>query len=532
MASIASCPTCAAQLAIPDHVVPSAEVQCPECAARFNLSDSVPIVLPAVRIVEKSSAAKSEPGTLPGFDLPEPASDEPQEQESPPVSPSFELPSFEPDGSSDEHVSSHELPENPPQQSSPRQTHAESSRAEPLRESLSDWRKRLKGAISQTSSTISFDSTQLSAKLAENLNLDEQIEPDVQTPEDIPLQESDLVESPPLDSRHAVDADQESEGWANEVAFLDDQPKETSGTSRRGSRRIGPRVAAVVAGPLVGVGLGLYALLWIAGPQADYLRLSQWLPQVLLPLQDEDVGTPEQELLAEGVPAAEMRVDDEDFTPEQPSEVTTRVRYDREVHTASAHQPVSTSKPISEESLQEFENRVLAADPALIELVENDLSTNQSVAKKGRAYMTLCALAERMEIIDHPRLNPRALSLLLQSKHFFRKAAGDVTGQGDLAQVVNRWWLYEQRPNQGLFLAGRIQKGIRAGEKVVYLLQLDESAELEPIPLVVDEHQFPIGSRIGAAGMIVNDAPGEIPGYDAGYNKVVESYFSFSLEAD
>ena len=63
MASIATCPGCTAQLAIPESAAADSLVLCPECAVEFVLSETIQLNLPRAKILsprEKTSPAVEE----------------------------------------------------------------------------------------------------------------------------------------------------------------------------------------------------------------------------------------------------------------------------------------------------------------------------------------------------------------------------------------------------------------------------------------------------------------------------------------
>ena len=80
MASIATCPGCTAQLAIPEATAADSRVLCPECAVEFSLADTIQLTLPKAMILPPNestpvvAAASSEevarPADAPAKDAP------------------------------------------------------------------------------------------------------------------------------------------------------------------------------------------------------------------------------------------------------------------------------------------------------------------------------------------------------------------------------------------------------------------------------------------------------------------------------
>ncbi len=289
---------------------------------------------------------------------------------------------------------------------------------------------------------------------------------------------------------------------------------------RRVARSGFPKVAALAVGPVLGGVLGLYGLLWLGGAKADYVGLAQVLPASLLPV---GFGEPSSGEVRDVAPLAEAS------SPglmaklrEQPA----AMKRDDAVKPASATEPVPPVISSVRIKADEFGALVDAAEAALPEFVAGDLSTNESVKRKGQAYMALCRLAEQIDFAQQLGLAPAVQAKASQALQIYQRTASQADLSHDLAHIAGRWWEYDKRPSPGIFLSGEVQETQPVGSGMLCWVKLSEQSTVPAIPIWFKHDRYQTGDRIGIVGSVVTD-PDNIPQGFSG-NQVVIAGYSFA----
>ncbi len=529
MASLATCPLCAKQLAVPKEASADDRAQCPECDATFLLSSTFQVALPMLRLLAPS----------------EEEIEEPPEEAAAAIQPRS-LSDFSP-------VSENKSPAEEPKQSS-----SETAAVE----SLSSWEARLKKAIER-------DSSDLAGELPSKKELDakedakETAAPTPAPAAFIPQPEFEFqLDSTPAEMPHAAEiesakeaaqvnllAARDAQSFAEELEITETaeiaptvavtkKPERHLNTSpARPTRGFSPlKVAAALLGPgVVGIFLGLYALLWIKGPGGDVMNLAHYLPTSMLPYAESveempanemDVAGEMEQLLADSPPQENLSVLSEPL-PSEPEPQPQPPRRDETVQLATAEEPLppaTISLPAS------FSQLLAAAQTAQPGLIEGDLSNNAAVAQKGQAYMAVCRLAQEIEWIREPSLDANSQTQIAAAQAIFDGIATEGSALRDLASIVSRWWGYEARPNQGIFLVGQIRNVQPLGGQTLCYVALDEPSTATVIPVLLDRPPAQGASRILVVGKIVAQPQSNLQGFAVDLPQVVVAPYSRTLQ--
>jgi len=487
MASLATCPQCAKQLAIPEGASSDDRAQCPECDATFLLSNAFQTSLPIARILEPIEASQT-------AEVPEP-------------------PPLETAGNSSYDIPTATSNTNDLDGGQP------SSKA-PSVASLASWESRLKNAIER-------DETELK----DQNNTVETLVTKPRFPS--PDFEFDLDPSPAEESLETEnESSTEAEPIAAEFAVTAEESELTARLNAlpaKRSRGFSPlRLAAVLIGPgFVGVVVGLYALLWIKGPSGDLLNLAQYLPEAVLPAMPvssefnaSKEATPPT--VAEDLLVAKSPPDEEQLEAE-PADI----HRDEEVRMAVAEQPA----PQALRALPDIFGELLAAArTAMPALIEGDLSTNDAVSRKGKAYMAVCQLAQQFEAIRLPGLDAKSQAEAASAQELFDSVAANSSALSDLASITSRWWGYESRPNEGIFVVGRIRDTQPMGGRTLCYVMLDEPAAATIIPVLLDQPPGRDGDRVVVVGSIVVEPRNNLPNFIINMPQVVVAPYSRVLQ--
>ena len=561
MAQLATCPGCTSQLALPEAATLSDRVRCPRCGQKFPLMESVQFSIPNAElitdeIVEETKPYRSSLQPVPGAETYEPAPYESETYEDP----------YEPSKGPDETETA----------------------PFPVSATLSDWEARLKKAIAGqpedttekvaepaeesysvekpaiTEKFILPDYAALKESLSAKLNSVDQ---------DFEVPEADLTPTEPFPSRETLETWSADDAYTPETReyspeTLDAAEEEpTVSTSFDQTITNGPAVVAVdpvittsprhkkkrsIARTLasaslgvVGIPLGLYALLWLRGPAGDMAGIAQYLPSFMLPASfdsfHDDTNTqalvaddlePTEDPLVEEM--AETLPDNETATPLAEAEPET-ILDDPEVEPATATAPAPEDVTYQGPKFElvdpaEFNALFAAAEQAAPILAEGDLNSKESVAKKGQAYMTFTKLAEKFSYINQPgqTLDQAAQAALAQQ--LIRTTLRKDVVKRDLPQIALRWWQYPERPSTGMVMIGKIEQlnATDAGTIAIASLGIDGVAPTVPILLGSTEHQE--GDIIGVVGTIMVNPAEQLPEVDPGLGTLLISQYSFPLE--
>jgi DNA-directed RNA polymerase subunit RPC12/RpoP len=549
MAQLATCPGCTSQLALPEAATLSDRVRCPRCGQKFLLMESVQFSIPNAELIVEEEIEETKPyrsslQPVPGAETYEPA---------PYKSESYEDP--------------YETAKDPDEtETSPF----------PASATLSDWEARLKKAIAAGPEEVA-EPTEESYKVVKP-TIDEKFSmPDYaalkeslsaklnSVEQDFEVPEADLTPTEPFPSHETLEtwsaADEytpESLDAAEEEATVStsfdqtvtDGPSvvsvETDITTspRRKKKRSLTRTLASASLGVVGIPLGLYALLWLRGPSGDMAGIAQYLPSFMLPasfnelddsnsqaLVSDDLEPAEDELVEE---MAETLPENDAATPLAETQPET-ILDDPEVEPATATAPTPEQVTYQGPKFElvepaEFNALFAAAEEAAPILAEGDLNTKESVAKKGQAYMTFAQLAEKFSYINQPgqTLDQAAQAALAQQ--LIRTTLRKDVVKRDLPQIALRWWQYPERPSTGMVMIGKIEKldATDAGIVAIASLGIDGVAPTVPVLLGNTEHQE--GDIIGVVGTIMVNPAEQLPEVDPGLGPLLISQYSFPLE--
>ena len=133
-------------------------------------------------------------------------------------------------------------------------------------------------------------------------------------------------------------------------------------------------------------------------------------------------------------------------------------KQDQAVQTASAEQPVETPAIPENSDARQFGSLVSKAQQALPVFLQGDFSTQESIANKGRAYMTLCQLAEQFDFTHQPGLAPTLQSQVQSAQQLVSELFSNAKSRNDLASIASRWWSHPGRSNHGIIFSGEVQK--------------------------------------------------------------------------
>lgn len=499
MPSIATCPECAEQFALPEYAVGEDRAKCPKCEAEFLVADAHQRQLPVAKILE------------PQLELP--AEAEPEE----PIA----VPEFSPAFRSAETISDSGT--------------------------MSGWEQRLKKAIETTASEPSGE---LQSDSSESGSVSLESAPKFEFHMDPPLES-------PSQSSSASSLDlPDAEQWDEEMpaVFREEPPPEAVAAikpapalrkRRTGKSSFVNRASVVVVFGLIGLVLGQYALLWIRGPSADFLNIAGFLPSAIQPTPTSQIlapqlhrepslasdsapsETPELEPPREELPLAESTIEREPAPPVGPPPITR----DDEVQPAMAEMLDTRLLASTHTTYAEFAELVTGAEAAAPVLVSGDLKTLESARAKGHAYMAFCQLAERFDFVNELGLAIDAQHEATSAQALFRTTAAKAAPQNDFAVIVTRWWQHLERPEQGIFLVGRVQDVQTVGSHSLYQVAVVHAAESTLIPVLLDKETYQAGDQIGVVGTIVAEPRTVLRDFQADVPQLVVAQDSFVVPA-
>jgi len=520
MASIATCPQCARQLAVPESASSDDHAECPLCEATFLLANVVQLAVPPARIICMHEQAS----------------------EATPAEQAEEVPT----------------PTAPP----------EATTEASALDALPSWEARLKRAIEADATEMS-SSADIEIGTAENVaaepSLAEQHHFEFQlespTTPDAPACEPQHVPSEIEPSRSPGETFEAELGTPEEstlkhpTSAVEDHAAlaatlQTYARQRSQRRSWVKLPALVVSTSVLGTLLGLYALLWLRGPSADFLGLANVLPSAMLPatpMPDQETKlvvtelpdaanehpTPkelppttsqEQNLLAEADPIVhELPPVSPEASPPLP------LHQDEAVQPASSEQPAEVPLQTIDTAAEQFTSLVASAQQALPVFIQGDFSSDEATANKGQAYMSLCQLAEQFDFANQPGLSPPLQAQVGTAQELFGKLFFNAETHDDLAKIASRWWGHPGRSNQGILLTGQVQKVHPLGNQTLCLVAPGGHSTLTAIPVLVERPAITVGTHIGVIGRIASQSESPLAAHGLELPQVVLSLQSQDL---
>ncbi len=525
MAKLATCPSCTTQLALPEKATLSDRARCPRCQEEFLLMETVQFSIPEAELL-------------------------------PPVEPEVE--SIAPSICEDEYAPTTFARET----ASDAEDSAEAPEPETLpvsatpstQKTLSDWEARLKRAIAADVDDVPLEDESTLPQF-EFRNLTTKA-PAAKT-ESIPETQDYAVPDDDLFPRTIAKPSPQRDEWSPEEAYapeeysLDDEPVIDSyaehdaeepepviafnvqtGSAPRNKRKRSVLRTLVSAGlGIVGIPLGLYALLWLRGPAGDVLHVAQYVPSFMLPASfDKPDFDPSRDQLAEqpatpSIDDNEALVADENKLPE----AEPLVRDDPAVAPASAEEPVYRGPIFAPVNASEFNELLAAAEPVAAQLGTGDLKSKESVARKGQAYMALARLGDRSSYLNWPGHTPEEMTKTLLAKQLFETTLRDEIVRRDLPQIALRWWQYAERPSPGIVLTGRVERLETTAIGTIAFVSLSTEPVAPEIPVLVGNAEHREGEQIGIVGSIMTNPQEQMPALEVTTYPLVIAHFSFPL---
>jgi hypothetical protein len=538
MAQVACCPQCNHDLLVPVETAQESWAKCPECRAFFHLDQATALVL----VESPSPGEESEP-----LD----ASGEPVEQR--------------PETAAAGDTDADTTPDQPQSEVGLRSTAARIDEWFRSAQTLADvppleTNKTLEDVPGHMGNHADFqlaestEAPQSTAPWDDSQHM-ERLLADIETPP----AETPLAETPAYDEMPA--AAEPNVGSAETIAAtsateLPMFEKSARGKPRRKRSVLRTLTMTAVAG-VVGLALGYYALLWLRGPDGDFLDLAHYLPKAMLPAalqatphplppiappvarRDAEEPEPAAANLADS-PAESAEVQASFTTAEEPTPAGPQAGDDRygieTVNSQPAEEPAPLDEPAAiplienttiEEPAQitdapsftadELTAALETAQEAQSSLADGDFQDGREVQRaKALGYSALANLAEKASFVDaslNTNTEPIAASQQAAEK-LFRQTLSDAHTRGEVAEILPLWIASPNRQNDGVFFAARLTRQQDAGTVIEYRGTIDtgESLTLLVPPALAD--RLEVSSRpLGVIGWILEQPAEHVTSY-------------------
>ncbi|QEG33868.1 hypothetical protein [Bythopirellula goksoeyrii] len=531
MAKLATCPGCTTQLALPEEATLSDEARCPRCGDEFPLMEVVQFSIPTAELIPASERS-------PSSEIAEWAAKTMElglDQDNQSVEETIDAA-----GSGDGEIE-------PPASEVPDAN---------LTTTLSDWEARLKRAISDTESAeaddpasesddqaSSVEPLQTETKLSDTLKdfsfPHEDLEPVSRDAPLSPAQQSGARDAPEPSSASwaEVEADEfEFDSAEPTVKTMADStianyavPSEpeveiaisNSTEPRKKNSRSFVRTLLSASLGVIGIPLGLYALLWIKGPAADVAHLADYLPSFMLPASMQStVPHSEQNATA-------LALEESVPLPSGDNHALPPIVADPEVQPAAAEAPVYNGPRFELVESEDFSQLMTAAAQAAPELTTGTLAEDANNRRKGNAYMALCRLADKCSFMNQPGLSDMDADHATEAQELLESVLSDSEVLVDLSHIAGTWWKFKARPSSGIVFTGRVEHVENTPIGALAEVQLGETGAV--VPVLVGGQAPHLGGQIGVVGSIVNDPSSSIPALSELSEPIVVAHFSVPL---
>lgn len=358
--------------------------------------------------------------------------------------------------------------------------------------------------------------------------------------------------------------------WAADAAIPHAPQKERRGKKRSLARTM---VAAVIGG-FMAVPLAAYSLMWIGGPEGDFLGAAKYLPQVMLPASFKTkpqqataaplpVGNTTDDATTDtstgtataSTPATEGAANAIDST-----EGTAKVTEPPAEKLATFNEPLDTKKPaepapfnappaapplkdsadigepIQIAGLPSFKVADLSAaleagKKAEPGLVTGSFGDSDAINRtKGLSYLILADLAQKATFVDDAT-SGETKAFQQESEDIFRRILSDIHTRNEVGQIVLKWISSPNRKQGGVFFAGSVL-GCEARGSVSECSVMLPGGQTLPVLIPASAAEQAKASRtpVAVVGWIVNDPVRNVTGYTGSASQAIFAPRLISLE--
>jgi hypothetical protein len=288
-------------------------------------------------------------------------------------------------------------------------------------------------------------------------------------------------------------------------------------------------IAGIVISGVIGLTLGYYALIWIAGASGDFLNIAQHLPDAMLPAEmrstivvdtdaddrgaiqtgySEPVG--EEDALKSAERGEEVVASD-DSADSEPQPFNADVAQPLEQAATPASQ-LASPPTFTADELADAMRRAEESQPGL---VNGDLSDGREVQRaKGLSYSLLCDLAQKSVFVDATTSAAYVNALTRKAEELFRQTLADEHTRGEVAVIVQKWIESPHRKHGGVFFGGTVTRDVQQGSVVECQLDLGDGQALTVlVPPAAGKPLSESPQPLGVIGWVVDDPATQVSGY-------------------
>ncbi len=591
MARVASCPQCEHELLVPEGADANAWATCPECRAFFELKDAKSRELPALLLVDTKVEISDSQSAATVADLASVAtwtSDAKEKLES--SAGDAEL------GAGAQRHAEGDQGFEP----------AESETPEAAALRIDQWFRSVK-TVSDVPPLVSAAAAESEDRGIEpadvpgnsgtidrgsehagfgGLNTDFELEAPPTLPRDAATWDDSQhmerllagLQSPPMEE--FVGGDHEAIPTANETHDepMGEWPPDVSvsilpgARKQRRKRSIARTLLFSAIGGMVGLGIGYYVLLWLRGPENDFLEIARYLPKAALPhsfqagVKESRIGVPsklardegKREKVSETVPraagaSAEKQAAYTEAVGATKATIPADDRYAPAAKNAASptsepavlHEPPATALTASTPSsavvhiadapsftIGELMAALQAAKDARPGLVAGNLADGREVQHaKGSSYSIMADLAQKATFVEEPAHPAEAQNAIQQADELFRETLSNVHTREEVALITPKWIGSPNRRNSGVFFAGSVTRPDSKGTVVECRVELGGDQTLTVLlPASVARLANTSLQPVGIAGWIVDNPAEQVKGYTGKATQAVFANRLISLD--
>lgn len=407
--------------------------------------------------------------------------------------------------------------------------------------------------------SVDFDSTPVEDEATDDIESEIVAESEISDDEYAVASAEEFADEPAEFEAEAAPGDEES-AEAHEPVF-GESPTEPATSApfilpglppRRRRRSVVRTLVGTALGGIAGTVGALYALLWILGPDGDYLQVAKYLPSAALPKsfeakQPTTIARTQPPKPIESEPVAAATADSEPAASENiPATFTQEVEQPESDFDAAdslaagesanryGEEPSPLEEPAAEPigdavaaypeaplplagptyTLQQLSETLNSATEAQRGLIEGDLGDATVRRTKGMSYARLCDLAEALTFVERIGPTVEGEQAEQDAEKLFRETLADAHTRSEVDRIATLWIDSPHRSHGGVFLAGQLSGGDISGSIYEYELTIDDGGKFtllaaEPLDPSVQGSSQPVG----IVGSIVKHPSVDVTGY-------------------
>lgn len=169
------------------------------------------------------------------------------------------------------------------------------------------------------------------------------------------------------------------------------------------------------------------------------------------------------------------------------------------------------------------------SEASVADFIRGDLSSRDSIRRKGRAYTRHCRLAERLTLLQSTFSTPATTATQRRAETLLLQLARNADNRDNLSHIALLWLQHGKRKTTGIVLAGKVVGVTQTGETSEYAVELQGRDQRRLAPVLITGGSFSVGDDVAVVGVIVEEPRERLLGYLGSAREVIVASLAVDL---